>query len=279
MERWILDGEISAIRNPQSAIHPAVWEQMKAWLDNIALAFANEALALRDWLPILEAGLANLTAGVVPPALDQVLIGAIDRARNPDLKLALVLGMNESVFPAAPTAPTILTDADRDEMRLHAGAPGPDLRERLARERFLGYIACTRASEKLVVTFSRHDADGRALNPSPFIAHLRRIVTGLDIEEVSGEVKLADAEHVNELIAPLVEIRNSVAAEVRGSNQKKVRTSSRWRLQMRNGAVCWRCPRWRRSQKVCAGCASRIRRKACRPRLRKNFLARPCAPR
>ena len=71
---------------------------------------------MRDWLPILEAGLANLTVGVIPPALDQVLIGAIDRARNPDLKLALVLGVNETLFPAAPAAPAILTDADRDEL-------------------------------------------------------------------------------------------------------------------------------------------------------------------
>ena len=50
---------------------------------------------------------------------------------------------------------------------------GPDLRERLARERYYGYIACTRASEKLAVTFARHDADGKTLNPSPFISHLR----------------------------------------------------------------------------------------------------------
>ena len=174
---------------------------MNAWLDNVALAFPDEALPLRDWLPILEAGLANLTVGVIPPALDQVLIGAIDRARNPDLKLALVLGVNEAIFPAAPAAPTILTDADRDEMRQRAGALGPDLRERLARERYLGYIACTRASEKLVVTFSRHDADGKALNPSPFIAHLRRIFPGLEVEESSAEIRLAEAEHVSELIA------------------------------------------------------------------------------
>ena len=78
---------------------------MNAWLDNVALAFSREALPLRDWLPILEAGLANLTVGVVPPALDQVLIGAVDRARNPDLKLALVLGANEGIFPAAPVPP------------------------------------------------------------------------------------------------------------------------------------------------------------------------------
>ena len=127
LERWSLaDPEHSAIRTPQSALHQTVWDQMNAWLDNVALAFPDEPLPLRDWLPILEAGLANLTVGVIPPALDQVLIGAIDRARNPDLKLALVLGVNESVFPAAPAAPAILTDADRDELgRARRARPRP----------------------------------------------------------------------------------------------------------------------------------------------------------
>ena len=120
-----------------------------------------------------------------------------------------MLGVNEAVFPAVPAEPAILTDADRDELGQHAGAPGPDLRERLARERFLGYIACTRASKKLVVTFSRHDAEGRALNPSPFIAHLRRIVPRLDIEESSSEVKLDEAEHVSEIASSLMAVRSS----------------------------------------------------------------------
>ena len=217
LEQWSLANAVChpspATRHPPP--HQTVWEQMNTWLDNVALAFSDEALPLREWLPILEAGLANLTVGVIPPALDQVLIGAIDRARNPDLKLALVLGVNESVFPAAPAAPTILTDADRDEMSQRAGAPGPDLRERLARERYLGYIACTRASEKLIVTFSRHDAGGKTLNPSPFIAHLRRIFPGLEIEESSGEIKLADAEHVSEIAPMLVEI------QAKGENRSK----------------------------------------------------------
>ena len=194
---------------------------MKAWLDNVALAFSDEALPLRDWLPILEAGLANLTVGVIPPALDQVLIGAIDRARNPDLKLAFVLGVNESVFPAAPAAPVILTDADRDELGRHAVAPGPDLRERLARERYLGYIACTRASEKLVVTLSRQDAGGKTLNPSPFIAHLRRIFPGLEIEEFGGQVGLDEAEHVGELVATLLEVRELAGARMTGLQSEK----------------------------------------------------------
>ncbi len=204
LEYWTLDEEKSAIHNPQSIIHQTVWDQMNLWLDNVALAFAKEPVSLRDWLPILEAGLANLTVGVVPPALDQVLIGAIDRARNPDLKLAFVLGVNETLFPAVPDAPAILTDADRDELTITLG---PNLRERLARERYYGYIACTRASERLMLTYARVDASGKVLNPSPFIAHLQDIFPLLLREEFSGEPDWSDAQHMSELVEPLIKTR------------------------------------------------------------------------
>ncbi|MEK7706919.1 MAG: hypothetical protein AAB380_02855, partial [Verrucomicrobiota bacterium] len=103
LEKWsAAASDQSSIVNRQSSIHSTVLDQMHDWLANLALAFPTDALRLGEWLPILEAGLANLTVGVIPPALDQVLIGAVDRSRNPDLKLALVLGLNEGVFPAPP---------------------------------------------------------------------------------------------------------------------------------------------------------------------------------
>ncbi len=197
LESWTLDEENSPSLNEHSSHHSTVWDQMNAWLENLERAFSNEPMSLRDWLPVVEAGLANLTVGVIPPALDQVLVGAIDRARNPDLKLALVLGVNDTVFPATPTAQTILTDADRDDLAVPLG---PDLRERLARERYYGYIAFTRASERLIVTFSRHATDGKALNPSPFIARLQQIFPGLESDEFSSEIKPTEAVHVSEIV-------------------------------------------------------------------------------
>jgi len=204
LEKWSLpelENSSPVIRHP--SLHSTVWVQMNMWLDDLALAFSRELLCLRDWLPILEAGLAGLTVGVIPPVLDEVLIGAIDRARNPNLKFTLVLGVNESVFPAAPAAAPILTDNDRGELAQHGAGFGPDLRERLARERYYGYIACTRASEKLAVTFARHDAGGKTLNPSPFISHLQRLFPELKIEEFRGETDLGGAAHPVEIIAPL----------------------------------------------------------------------------
>ena len=208
LERWTLNEEKSATRNPQSAIHTTVWEQMNLWLENLALAFPREPLSLRDWLPILEAGLANLTVGVIPPSLDEVLVGAIDRARNPNLKFAILLGVNEAVFPAAPAAPVILTNADRDELEKQNASLGANLFDQISRERYLGYIACTRANEKLALTFARQTAEGKTLNPSPFVAQLQRIFPQLGIEEFSSDADWRAAQHANELIAPVTTIKN-----------------------------------------------------------------------
>jgi ATP-dependent helicase/nuclease subunit B len=199
LEHWTLDEDNSSLVTRHSSPHQTVFEQMNLWLDNLALAFPQEQMTLRDWLPIVETGLSNLTVGVIPPALDEVLVGAIDRARNPDLKFAVLLGVNESVFPAAPAAPVILTNSDRDELDRENAALGAPPFDQISRERYLGYIACTRANEKLALTFARQSADGKTLNPSPFIAPLQTIFPRLEIGEFSSEPDWRAAEHANEL--------------------------------------------------------------------------------
>ncbi|MCU0783301.1 MAG: PD-(D/E)XK nuclease family protein, partial [Verrucomicrobia bacterium] len=204
LEKWSDDiaSNQSAIGNRQSEIHPAVLDQMNDWLDNLALAFQKETLSLREWLPILEAGLVNLTVGVIPPALDQVLIGAVDRSRNPQLKLAFVLGLNEGIFPAPPAPGVLLTDADRAALAQDVFF-GPTSYQRLGHERYLGYIACTRASQRLVLTRALRDADGQPLNASPFFDHVKKL-SGVAEENFNGTFPWCKSEHACELAAPVL---------------------------------------------------------------------------
>ncbi len=211
LERWAQDATTNTA-NGQPATHATVWDQMNAWLDNVALAFVGERMSVRDWLPILEAGLANLTVGVIPPALDEVLVGAIDRARNPSLKYALILGVNESVFPSPPPAPVILTIADRDELERQNARLGPNVFDQICRERFLGYIACTRANEKLTVTFARQSTDGKTMNPSSFVAHLQTLFPALKEDDFHpASQSSSDAVHLCELVSPLLKLQNEPA--------------------------------------------------------------------
>ena len=209
LERWSEASIESAIRNPQPAIHRTVWDQLQMWLDNLERAFPAEALPIREWLPILEAGLATLTAGVIPPALDQVLIGAIDRSRNPELKLACVLGLNEGVFPAPPTEDPLLNERERDALRLADTniRLGPTARHRLGHEWFYGYIACTRASQRLALTWAAADARGNPLNRSAFVDHLEKLFPGLKPEEWQPPTGFGEIVHAGEIITPAIRLQ------------------------------------------------------------------------
>lgn len=195
------------------AVHATVWEGLHAWLDNLELGFGEQAMPLRDWLPVLEAGLGQLTVGVIPPALDQVMIGAVDRSRNPELELALVLGMNETLFPA-PSAPApMLSDDDRRELEQAQVFLGLDPRHRLGHERYYGYIACTRARSRLVVTWALADAEGGALNPSPFVSHLEKMFPGAREEVAPLAAGWPEAAHVCELLPVLLRRDHSLGGQ------------------------------------------------------------------
>ena len=205
LEDWSRVSFDSTFRIPHSAFHSSVWRQLHAWLDNLELAFSDAATArpLRDWLPILEAGLGGLSVGVVPPVLDQVLMGAVDRARNPDLKLAIVLGLNEGQFPAPPGASPLLTGTERDELDKLDRRLSLSPRPRHGHERYLGYIAFTRPRDRLVLTCAQRDASGTELNPSPLLAHLQRVFSSLEVKPVP-EITLDTVVHPSEVLPRLI---------------------------------------------------------------------------
>ena len=203
------------IRVISGSIHATVWEQMDEWLKNLELGFADEPLSLRDWLPVVEAGLGSFTVGVIPPALDQVLIGSVERSRNPDVKLAIVLGVNETIFPSPPEQGVLLTQADRDALENQNVALSGSAKQQLGRERFFAYVAFTRARERLVLTCAGADSNGQTLNPSPFLSQIQRIFPSAELERYSETPEWHDSQHVSELIPALL-------AEARGK-------SSDWR--------------------------------------------------
>lgn len=200
LERW----SQAAISSRSAAAHLTVWQQMHDWADNVALGFGDQALPLRDWMPILEAGLAGLTVGVVPPAIDQVMIGAVDRSRNPDLRLAIVLGLNEGVFPMPPANRGLLTESDREELAGAGLMLSADTRGQISRERYLGYIALTRPRERLLLTCACQDEQGRVRLPSPFLSRLKQIAPHIAWTQPSPVVALEDVTHVCELAAPWI---------------------------------------------------------------------------
>lgn len=210
LQEWANDSAGNG--SPANATHLTVLEEMQSWLENLELAFSNFAMPLRDWLPILETGLSGLTVGVIPPAVDQVLVGAVDRSRNPDLKLAMVLGLNEGVFPGATGESLLLTDGDRSQLEGTDVQLRWDQRMQLGHERYLGYIAFTRARQRLVLSWSEHDGAGKPLNRSPLIDHVTRLFPNIRVEAFEDRLEIDECVHPREILAPLLRVREDAGA-------------------------------------------------------------------
>ena len=208
--------------SPSATVHATVWEQMDGWLRNLELAFAGQQITVSEWLPILEAGLRSLTVGVVPPVLDQVLIGTVDRSRNPDLKACYVLGVNERVFPAVPKRDTLLTEDDRDALCALGCTLGQTPAWRMAGEQFYGYIACTRPRERLVLSYARCSADGAQLNGSRFIGQLQRMFSQLNVEKFAPPRTMDDVVHASELPALGFNVEGADGGALRLPNQQEM---------------------------------------------------------
>ncbi len=154
-------------------IHRTVWTRMESWLRIFQLAFQGESYTLEKWYEIIQTGFSGLTAAAIPPSLDQVVLGSIDRSRSQNVKLMAFGGMNDDVFPYLENESTLFSNEeikfiDPQKIKLDLSA-----HEKKQRENYHSYIAFTRPSEKLIITYSNQNAEGNQLTPSRYIKILQ----------------------------------------------------------------------------------------------------------
>lgn len=153
--------------------HEQVWNAVIDLLDQYVEILGEEHVSLKSFTAILDAGFESLHFSLIPPALDQVIIGDLEKSRLADIKAAFVIGLNEGVLPAKLADDGILLDEDRERL-LSAGIRiAPSSRTRLLDENFIAYKALTTPTEILYVSYPLANDEGKALIPSFYIKRLK----------------------------------------------------------------------------------------------------------
>lgn len=154
-------------------------------LASMAEAGGEEEFETGAALELVRETLGRLTLPRIPPLLDEVLVGQVDRLRAPTVQGAIVLGLAEGQFPAPGSNRSLLTDAERDELLDEHGLEFEMSSRRLfLREPFLAWIAMSRASDRLVLLRPLNTADGAPSPPSPWWLEARRRLPHAEPERV-----------------------------------------------------------------------------------------------
>lgn len=160
--------------------HEQVWNACIDLLDQYVEILGDEEVSLKSFSAILEAGFDSLYFSLIPPALDQVIIGDLEKSRLTDIKAAFVAGVNEGVLPAKISDDGILSDEERESLIAQNLTVAPSSRTRLLDENFIAYKALTTPSDALYVSYPLANDEGKALIPSSYIKRLKDMYPGVE---------------------------------------------------------------------------------------------------
>lgn len=221
LEQWMADAD-RAGRPAEVQEHTRAWQGITQLLDEFVTALGEAPLSKAEFRQVIEAGLETLRVGMVPPGLDQVMVGSVERSRQPDIRAALILGAGDGRFPPAPTEDVIFTDAERQQLSAMDVELSPTSRDELLREQYLLYVSLTRASEYLWISYPAADGAGKEQAPSAIVRRVMKlfpdtVIVSEPVEPTSDEALLARVTDVDDLIATVAgRLRRHRAGEAAG---------------------------------------------------------------
>ncbi len=166
LQRWAKE-ERERGNLEQAALHRKVWMDVTSLLEQLYAILGDTEISPAEFSEILQSGLEAITAGLVPALLDQVVIGAVERSRQSELKAVYVLGLCDGEFPARLPDDGLFSDGERSQLAAGGTEMSQPRRQRLFNEQYLAYIALTRASHFLFAAYPLAGEDGKAKRPSP----------------------------------------------------------------------------------------------------------------
>ena len=147
-------------------------------MEQMTELMGGDELTLREFTEIIKTGFNEAEVGVIPPGVDTVIVGDIKRTRLKDIKVLFFAGVNDGIVPQSIKSGGFLSDIEREFLSENGAELAPTLRERIFNDRFYIYLALTRPSERLYISYCAKSCSGDRMQPSPVLDDIAGLYNG-----------------------------------------------------------------------------------------------------
>ena len=220
MEEFKTAGEFE-----RASEYSQVWNIAMELLDQLVTIMGEDKIKLEEFSKLFQTGVKEYKVGLIPPSLDQVLVGDVERVKSHEVSAVYILGVNDGVFPRTAASEGLLSDRDRLKLKAYGVEIAQDTRSRAKEEQYLIYTTFTIAKKLLWVSYPISDFEGKALRPSIIISRLKKIFPSL--KEQGSILENHSEEEALELVSMPVPTFNEFVYSVRRAAEGE-ETSSVW---------------------------------------------------
>lgn len=175
--------------------------------EKVVELLGNEKVSALEYKDILEAGFEETKVGVIPPSVDQVTVGDIERTRLRDIKILFFAGINDGNIPKSGTSGGIISQMEREFLEENKVELAPTLRQNTYNQKFYLYLNMTKPREHLYLSFSKNSSDGKSLRPS-YLIHT--------IEKLFPKIQIQDEEFQRTMIDEVVTYESGIPYLIQG---------------------------------------------------------------
>lgn len=166
-------------------IYDQVFGAVIQLMEKLVEILGKDKISVRELEKMLDVGWKEMKLGVIPPGLDQIVVGDIERTRLKNIKVLFFMGINEGVIPKNAPSHGVLSDAERERLKVTDMELAPTTREEAYIQQFYLYINMTKPSEKIYFSLSKIDLDGKTIRPSFLINRMIQLFPEILIEDES----------------------------------------------------------------------------------------------
>lgn len=179
-----------------------VWNIVMDVLDQAVEVMGDQTFGIEPFSSVLKIGLGEYKIGTIPAALDQVLVGSVERSKSHEIKALYILGVNDGVFPSTATIEGVLSDQDRLALNNIGIELASDTRTQAFDEQYLVYQSLTTAGKYLRISWPIGDSEGKTLRPSIIVSRLKKLFPRIKIGSnvISASNEKLDMELISEKV-------------------------------------------------------------------------------
>lgn len=166
----------------QQREYEQAYETIISLLDRIVSLMGDEVISIKDYKQILQVGFESIKVGIIPPGLDTVMVGDIERTRLKDTKkIIFFIGVNDGIIPGGGVSGGIITDSDREFLENRNYVLAPTARENVFKQKFYLYTLMAKPTEKIIMSYSKSASDGSVRRKSYLISNIQKLFKNISV--------------------------------------------------------------------------------------------------
>lgn len=179
----LIDAQISNNQQELADETSQIWGILVGILEQLIELLGQEKIPNREFAKVLASGFEAIEIGLIPPTLDRIMVGTMQRTRGSALKALVIIGANDGVLPQDSISEGLLSEDEKAKLYDNRAEICKIDELRIKEEKLAIYKTLSMPEKYLWIGYSISDIEGKELKQSSVFDKISQIFGLVEIEK------------------------------------------------------------------------------------------------